>query len=255
MFWNTAKVVAEKALENQSLLPIATDSTKLIEQGVEFHINIINSNILKKISTSKTQGNPFLPYDQDMFVATVGERHVCLLNKFPVLSPHILICSNEFVEQRTPLSLLDFEAWCQGFSDGDELGFYNGGKDAGASQPHRHMQLVKGICPLDKAYMNGRLGFAHKLYKYDQLEPGQLFENYVQGMLDLGLYREDICPPYNLLLTKNWFAIIPRIKAKSSDVFLNGLNYAGYFLLKSEEQLSVINEVGCVQILKACSED
>ena len=255
MYWNSAKIVAEKALLSQSLLPIATRSTTILEEETEFSINIINENILKKISTSKTQGNPFLPYDEDMFVSKVGENHVCLLNKFPVLSPHILICSNEFIEQRSPLSLLDFEAWCLGFSDGDELGFYNGGKEAGASQPHRHMQLVKGTCPLNEAIASGELEFAHRVYYHDELSASLLFENYIQGMQELELYREDVCLPYNLLLTKDWFVIIPRSKVKSSEIFLNGLNYAGYFLLKSEEQLEVISEVGCMQILKECSQE
>lgn len=251
--WQKSQQVARAALESGSLLPIATSTNSCLQHGIDFQIKIINQNILTKISTSKTQGNPFLPYDNDMFVEKIADHHVCLLNKFPVLSPHILICSNEFVEQRTPLSLLDFEAWCYCFTDGDELGFYNGGKEAGASQPHRHMQLVKGTSPLDKAISNGELEFNHRLYRHHELSPAQLFENYKQGMQELTLYREDFCLPHNLLLTKDWFAIIPRSKSKGFEIFLNGLNYAGYFLLKSEAQLDTISRTGCMQILRECS--
>ncbi|MCW9017274.1 MAG: hypothetical protein OQJ89_09930, partial [Kangiellaceae bacterium] len=112
--WERSERVASMALESGSLLPIATSSRVCSQDGIDFQLKVINQNILKKISTSKTQGNPFLPYDKDMFIENIVEHHVCLLNKFPVLSPHILICSNEFIEQRTPLSLLDFEAWCKG---------------------------------------------------------------------------------------------------------------------------------------------
>ena len=252
--WKRTAQVANAALRSGSLLPIATSTTNCLQNGIDFQVKTINQNILRKLATSKTQGNPFLPYDEDMFVQRVADHHVCLLNKFPVLAPHILICSNEFIEQRTPLSLQDFEAWCQAFTDGDELGFYNGGKEAGASQPHRHMQLVKGLCPLDNTISNGKLAFRHRLYCQHELSATLLFEYYLQGMRELALYGEEQCQPHNLLLTKDWFVIIPRSKSKEAGVFLIGLNYAGYFLLKSKAQLEIIDSVGCMQILKECSQ-
>jgi sulfate adenylyltransferase (ADP) / ATP adenylyltransferase len=83
-----------------------------------------------------------LPYDAALFVADVGAEHVCLLNKFNVVDHHLLIVSRDFVHQDRPLEVADFAVWWRCLNEYDSLGFYNGGARAGASQPHRHLQLV-----------------------------------------------------------------------------------------------------------------
>lgn len=274
MFWAPAQQVAQAALASGSLLPIATEPTVLtlnnhdsnydLRNDLRCYLHVINDNLKHKISRTKTNGNPFLPYDQDMFVGLAGDHHVCLLNKFPVLAPHLLICSNTFIEQISPLQSLDFKAWLLGFDgeDGREnseasediLGFYNGGRTAGASQPHRHMQLIKTEIPLEPLIVSGNLPFKHKLYHYRQLNADTLTADYHQGMTELGLYHPEQCQPYNLLLTKRWMLLLPRATNNVNGIFANGMNYSGHFLIRNQQQIDWLSQNGPVPFLAQCSQ-
>ncbi|WP_237156768.1 hypothetical protein [Photobacterium leiognathi] len=53
--------------------------------------------------------------------------HVCILNKFPIVVPHLLICAKDYIPQTSPLILSDFKAWVEGISDSGVLGFFNSG--------------------------------------------------------------------------------------------------------------------------------
>ena len=79
----------------------------------------------------------------------------------------MVIVTNEFESQLDPLTVKDMEAVWKCIVDLGGLAFYNGGKLAGASQPHKHMQfmptpLVSGsiydlpiesiLAPLDPAH-------------------------------------------------------------------------------------------------------
>ena len=86
--------------------------------------------------------NPFLPYEPELHVADLGDEHVCLLNKFPVMRDHALIVTREFVDQQEPLRPADFAAVWPLLGETGGLGFYNAGELAGASQRHRHFQVV-----------------------------------------------------------------------------------------------------------------
>ena len=254
MLWINSKTIASAARNSGSLHPIATDETVLKQDGVEFEVNVINKNIFKKISISKTQGNPFLPYDQDMYVKDLGENHVVLLNKFPVLSPHILLCSKDYIEQIAPLTLNDFEAWLACFETEDTLGFYNGGRGAGASQPHRHMQLIKKFAPIESLIFQQFLPFKNATGIFDKFSPDSCYDFYLSAMKQLNLYGEKECLPHNILLTNRWMMIVPRSKVKHLDIFLNGLNYAGFFLLKHQDQLADLSAFGCFNLLAECAE-
>ena len=213
MFWTKAEQVVERALENGSLLPIATEATTIVENGIEFLGHVVTNNAAKKFTSANKQDNPFLPYEEEMYVADAGKGHVCLLNKYPVLNPHLLICSREFISQAAPLELQDFVAWIMGFDHDQVLGFYNGGTLAGASQTHRHMQLVKTPIPLEGAILSDSLPFRHRLYRFDSLNSEHLYLCYLVGLKELGL--SDIqslnvdkeCKPYNLILTKKWMRL------------------------------------------------
>jgi sulfate adenylyltransferase (ADP) / ATP adenylyltransferase len=101
--------------------------------------------------------NPFLPYDPAMFVQELPPSHVLLLNKFNVVDNHTLIVTKQFEEQSSLLTARDFTAmWSCLHSEMDGLAFYNAGKIAGASQRHKHLQVVP--CPLrsDEDYGQSR---------------------------------------------------------------------------------------------------
>lgn len=254
--WVAAERVAQAALKRGSLLPIATSPRAVEQGGGSFQLHVRTANADKKpLPSSPHNPNPFLPYDPAMYVADVGEQHVCLLNKFPVLSPHLLICSREFIAQITPLTLSDFTAWVAGLESEDTLGFYNSGPGAGASQMHRHMQLVKSDVPLRNWILRGELPFVHRLTLFETLEADQLLLDYQAGLDDMNLIEDNSCKPYNLLLTRQWMLMIPRSTIGVQGVLANGLNYAGHFLIKNEEQGAWLAEYGFLKFLADCAFD
>ena len=74
--------------------------------------------------------------------AALGAAHVVVLNKFPVIDRHLLLVTRQFEDQHTPLSHADFDALAAVIAVHGGLGFYNGGRTAGASQAHKHLQWV-----------------------------------------------------------------------------------------------------------------
>lgn len=86
--------------------------------------------------------DPFLPYEEDLYVGDVPPAHVCLLNKFNVVDGHLLIVTRSFQEQTLLLTNADFAAFWHCIRQYPGLGFYNSGRIAGASQRHKHMQLI-----------------------------------------------------------------------------------------------------------------
>ncbi len=115
------------------------------ETGVEFVVRMVDHLGQKREAASEQQrtgANPFLPYNRELFVADLSETHLCLLNKYNVLDHHLLIVTRSFEEQESLLTLEDFEALWLCMAEREGLGFYNAGAEAGASQPHKHLQLV-----------------------------------------------------------------------------------------------------------------
>ena len=58
----------------------------------------------------RDKGNPFLPYDEALWVTHVSETHTVLLNKFNLVDRHVLVVTREFEHQDSPLTLNDISA-------------------------------------------------------------------------------------------------------------------------------------------------
>ena len=86
--------------------------------------------------------SPFLPPDPELALGKIAGTHAAVLNKFPVVAHHLLVVTERFVPQEVLLDQDDFAALAACLAEVDGLAFYNGGRDAGASQPHKHLQLV-----------------------------------------------------------------------------------------------------------------
>ena len=56
-----------------------------------------------------------------------------------------LLVTTQFEEQANLLTVSDLEAWFWCLNAARAVGFYNSDRNAGASQPHKHMQFI----PLD----------------------------------------------------------------------------------------------------------
>jgi|OM-RGC.v1.008416776 ATP adenylyltransferase len=256
MIWQTANNIATQALENNSLQPIASQLVTTYAHGVQFTYHLRNEFAEKKPHQTTQTNNPFLPHEPAMFVAQCGLQHKVLLNKYPVIQPHLLVCANQFVAQNTVLNLSDFNAWLRIINDKSAqhptLGFYNSEPTAGASQPHRHMQVVQLTLALidERPYLSHFLAGAD-FVAYHNSDPQTLYTVYLKGLSALNLMKnEQQTHPHNLLVTHNLLWILPRSQVQTDGIYANGLNFAGHFLLKNKTQLTWLLEHDPFDILK-----
>jgi ATP adenylyltransferase len=258
------------------------------QDGVKFLIRIV-SNLAGKAQEADQQRfsmpanmhpNPFLPYDRDLFVADISDTHVCLLNKYNVVDHHILMVTRTFQEQESFLTLSDVEALLVCLAEFDGLVFYNAGVIAGASQRHKHLQMVPlpltadmphvPIEPLlPAARFERELGvvpgfhFVHVLARmHDQwiTLPGkgapELLQQYLQMLQKVGLAgggagENPLSPrPYNLLVTRQWMLLVPRSAECFKDISVNALGFAGGLLVKNQRQLTVLKTFGPMTALQ-----
>ena len=203
-------------------------------------------------------------------MGAIGESHLCVLNKFPVIEHHALIVTRDFQDQEAPLERGDFEALWTCLREGG-LGFYNAGAAAGASERHRHLQLVPTpiadpplATPFDAvqadAHFDGGIGriaslpFLHGLGRLRAIAnqpPAEAAE------VLLGLYRQLArafgChrhgQPYNLLVCREWMLIVPRARAQWRGVNVNGLGFAGALMAAGREELEVLRREGPLRVL------
>ena len=260
-----ARTVSASALRSGALEPIKTVAEVVEDGGVQFIVRVVDA-LARKDRVKRTRPkdfNPFLPYDEALFVSDLSATHVCLLNKFNVLNDHLLIVTRAFEAQQNALTLLDFEALASALSEVDGLCFYNGGEVAGASQRHKHLQLVPfplapgcegvPIEPLiDEALLSGArcanaLPFEHALCPIEwraSFKDGgaRLFAGYEALLSSLGLRRDavEVLEPYNLLATRRWMMIVPRRREHHEGISINALGFAGALLVRDREQRDVI---------------
>ena len=279
--------VSEKALASGALLPIHTGAGYVEEKGVRFVVRILSKFVLKaEVRLKQAQekrGNPFLPYEKDLFVAELGPAHVALLNKFNVIDRHLLIVTREFEEQENLLTPGDFEALWTCMKEYDALGFYNGGEAAGASQPHKHLQIVPlpltdsglavPIQPLvDEVIETGRItrlrnfGFKHCFGRFDMDNKGfplspvsQSISFYKKMLSELGMSIpketeavKQSCP-YCLVVTRQWMLLVPRSREFYGGISVNSLGFAGGLLVRNPEDMDVVRKTGPFEILRSVS--
>jgi ATP adenylyltransferase/5',5'''-P-1,P-4-tetraphosphate phosphorylase II len=54
--------------------------------------------------------NPFLPYEEELWVEHLSDTHTLLLNKFNVVPHHVLVVTRQFESQQDPLNSRDLAA-------------------------------------------------------------------------------------------------------------------------------------------------
>lgn len=256
-----ARTTRDHAARSGALQPILT-RTELIEDGGAAFVVRVVSDAPKRAWTRtqrRTGKNPFAPCDPDLLVGAVGERHLCVLNKFPVFDLHLLLVTREFEPQHGPLTLADFEALCACMAEADGLGFYNAGAVAGASQPHKHLQFVPGPigvrgerAPIetflelpgltDRPTRRDAAGFAHRVMRAPVLEPRRWLSAY--RALCAALDLDPAVHPYNLLATRDWAMVVPRRREKVGGMSVNALGFAGSLFARDERDLGVIRRIG-----------
>ncbi|MGF1641943.1 MAG: hypothetical protein ACFCUO_13435 [Rhodospirillales bacterium] len=281
----TVDRVASAALRTGALQPIATEQRRIDEGGVRFLVRMVSSLARKGREQAEPARataaparpvNPFLPPDPALLVAALSPTHLCVLNKFNVIGRHLLIVTRRFEDQETLLTAADFEALSTCMAEIDGLGFYNGGTAAGASQPHKHLQLVPLPLADDEAgapiepllTAAGRLRsvttvpglpFRHAFVRLDESpfdRPAAIARAYRALLAATGIEAvaaaEGMRPsrPYNLLLTRAWMLVVPRRCERFRGISVNALGFAGSLFVADRRQLRIIEDVGPMAVLR-----
>ncbi|KAI7852064.1 ATP adenylyltransferase-domain-containing protein [Circinella umbellata] len=285
------------ALKNKDLLFYETTKVTKNVDGVEFEITyappLANKTEAVVEEKKKIKVNPFLPPHPALYVQDIGEEHSVVLNKFCIVPHHIIVITKEFKSQSQPLFPGDLlAAWkCMmtAFGTTPALTFYNCGPFSGASQPHKHLQIV----PLDgsnpqppikalfnqiperkagQIYLLNQLPFVHVIVPLDRnfidssTDDEELSDYLSQmffGLLDAMFQqlRKHATPDreisYNFIMSDQFMMLIPRsrelatLSQENLQISINSLGFAGMLLVKTPEELTALeNHNDLMQVLK-----
>ena len=304
--------VSASALASGKLCPLSTTCTAIpqpIGEGVAcpapFVVRVLQPRANKgKDSNGKDKGkkpegdiqalpestledakrrSPFLHPDPDLLVGSLSAHNI-ILNKYPVTSHHILLCTKEFHTQEehlTPADLSALECCARhAYPSTGALCFYNCGLVSGASQGHKHVQIVPAIIsepgfPAQRYFLDAiadalpasartvpGLGFRHAFRKFAEDECGWE-KAYSDLLAQAGVpTTEDgkAAQSYNLVCTHRWMfvvprscesAVVPRVDGSSHEMSVNSLGFAGSFLVKDPMDVEAIRKITPLEILSA----
>lgn len=279
-FWSKALECSEKARKCGALIPLSTTSVALSGPGAEcFELRQLNAALPTHHKTEGPKPNPFLPWDPQLEVERIDHHHALILNKYPVERGHMLLITQEWASQVHWLNSDDWLALVKVDRDSSGLWFFNSGPRAGASQPHRHLQLLPRhpgelICPrlswftdlLQKSTTPTLVGkiidplisscvVAKRPSANDPTEEAALLHDLYRSLASrLGLgdrsTHQQPAVPYNLLLTQSWMALIRRSQEHVMGFSVNALGFAGYLLATQRSNLLWLQTHGGEQLLK-----
>jgi ATP adenylyltransferase len=277
--WNAIVERTAGALRAGSLQPIRTHPEWIEEGGIRFLVAVQSGLQRKKLALEQQKNaaggktNPFLPPEPDLLVADLSATHRAILNKYNVIEHHLLIVTKQYEDQEMLLTPADFAALWTGLSEFNGLGFYNGGADAGASQPHKHLQIVPlplapdgpsipiepALPPETPAGEFDRIPVFPFLHVFARIggSSEEAFETY-RGMLErAGLAAPDgnrpvrQSHPYCLLATRKWMLLVPRVREHFDSISINALGYAGAFYVRDAAGLDRLRQAGPLRALTA----
>ncbi len=241
--------MSERARLEGALVPLET--RLLAIPGVEpFVVRQLLSSTPRHLRQGGPRPNPFLPWDSPLEVDLLEPAHVLLLNKYPVQEAHLLVITRDWRPQGGWIASSDWQAVRQVSQDTGGLWFFNSGARSGASQPHRHLQLLprrqgEPSCPLAPLFLAQLAGteaswsWDYRLSRRTDPHGGSdlaaLYHAHA-GALGLGDPRRDSEPlhPYNLLFDDQWFLSVRRVREHGAGFSVNALGFAG-FLLSTED--------------------
>ena len=226
----------------------------------------------------------------DLLIDSSLTTHTLVLNKYNTFRFHALLITNFFEQQSNGLNTQDIQATIMYIQAINAVGFFNSAEVSGASQPHKHIQLV----PLDSlkevismihnsspssdtfSSSSGSASFPIDiLVKASHVSIGKItslkeipFQNFVASISlttltidDLyGLYKSmrDMCKgkEYNFIITAEWMIMVPRSKAvitlPKSVIPVNSFGFMGFLLAANTDQSEEIlsHRAGVLDLLK-----
>ena len=269
IYWEKALKQTEFSIKKKCLFPLKTiDITNDIYKSSDFIIRKLDTSIFYKSRIFGPKPNPFRPWETILEIDRIGSNHQLILNKYPVQKGHLLLITNTWKPQNGWLELEDWEAIKEVNMDTSGLWFFNSCKEAGASQPHRHIQLLRRnsddkACPRENwflNYMESKIGDT-KLFKsviVNNIDMRNSAESLYQIYLDLsskiglGSPKIDHSPKlaYNILLTNKWIALIRRTRDNVYGFSINSLGFAGYLLVTRISNNNYLKKNGPEKLLE-----
>ncbi|OAA56429.1 Histidine triad-like motif protein [Cordyceps fumosorosea ARSEF 2679] len=287
-----AKAAFSKALADGDLFYFPTQVQDMRVGSLSFQLRFSPSLANKPKGASKssatTPSKPFDPFEYTtppppLFVGDVGPAHFLVLNKFAIVPGHLILATRAYRAQTHILEADDLHATLaclRAFEEheaapaesGALFAFFNGGEHSGASQPHRHIQLLpvaamrEGLpagspwsmlaSRLDDAAVAPFRTFAEKI-RLD-MPRGELHAAYLRlyeqsvraaagdEMVGEAATTGEAAISYNLAMTRDRLVLCPR-RAEGADITdedgkvvgqlaLNGTMLAGTALVKTEAE-------------------
>lgn len=276
--WSRVIALAAEARAAGKLLPLTHTRETIVQSGIPFVVRVLTGLQRKdQAVVADLKASPFLPPEPELLVGALSNTHFCVLNKFSVVDHHLLLVTRDYVEQKALLDWDDFAALWRVLQEIDGIGFYNGGEPAGASQRHKHLQVVPLPLAVDvrlpigatlnavirrrRLGSSSRLPFRHAVARL-RLVPetlpaiagGHLLARYRELLAAVGLpvAADAACQPapYNLLVTRNWLLMVPRTVANYAGIPINALGFAGALLARDRAQFNRICELGPLELLR-----
>jgi sulfate adenylyltransferase (ADP) / ATP adenylyltransferase len=269
--WEKITKRKQLALASGALRSIPTTHEIVEIDGIAYVLRQLH-NLQRKLDAKKMQDegagrgeafNPFLPYEEELYVGDITPTHVCLLNKFNIVDHHILIITRAFEDQTMLLTLADFEALGLALLEIDGLAFYNGGPLAGASQKHKHLQVVplpmapevripiepeilKMAMDPHQVFTVPSFSFKHSVVMLGNNTGEIYYDCYQKLLMSLGL--DTVGPAqsgaYNFLCTREWMMVVPRLLPEWNGVEINALGFAGALLVRNDQQAERLKDLG-----------
>jgi ATP adenylyltransferase len=149
-FWATEVDIVQVngiPVRSLSLLKIILLNTLLPQFQLRFCPALASKPKEDKPHDGNKRIDPFLDPPKAMFITEFPPSHILVLNKFAIVREHFILATKTFKKQTDLLEAEDLgatfaciKAWR---AHGKELfAFFNSGEHSGASQPHRHIQLL-----------------------------------------------------------------------------------------------------------------
>jgi len=249
------------------LKTIQSERRIIKESGIDYSVSVRlpHVSLEKPENLSGIQKDPFMPpYESDLYIEDWKSKYspdfALVLNKFNVMNSHTLIITKHFESQFAPLTGICLQVMHEVISELDGFGFYNTGREAGPSQPHRHIQVLSRkdnflpfydiitqhsqSKPIGIPFSLDQFNFKHSICPIPEQSPSarELLSYYnsclIHSLMKPVLLKGDTedmegeVSPHNLLMGINWLMVVPRTLADLSGIPGNGLNYIGSFFCK-----------------------
>jgi ATP adenylyltransferase len=291
--WADVCAVYDRAQAARAATLTATRAELLDDGGVRFILRVAAALRDKPrtppastavAAAAATRPNPFLPPDPALVVRPLPPAHLLLLNKFNVVPRHALVVTAAFAPQEAPLEAGDLAATWAAMAGmpGGGLAYFNSGPASGASQPHRHTQVVPlplapevadgaaaaGAVPFEalmaaataraapwvEAAPLAGVPFAAHVVRLEGAPPGgagAALKGACDALMAAAARAAGGAAPasYNLVLTRRFFLAAPRRAEADGPVSVNAVGFAGSFFVRSAAELEHVRAAGPMAIL------